>query len=807
MSGPAELVQPGVVDAEVVGDLVHDGNGDLTHHLGLAAAAGDDRLAVDGDAVGHPAADAVVVAAGGEGHPLVEPEQPPLARPVLDEDGDVVDQAGQLVGDAVEGVGHQLLEPLGADVDHGRSIYGWGVIPADQLLADLDDEQREAVTTDSLPLCVLAGAGSGKTRVLTRRIAWRCATGRIDASHVLALTFTRAAARELRSRLRRMGLRDDVAAGTFHAVAWSELRAWHAERGTRPPALLEQPGRLLARVVDRDRGAVPELVAEIGWARARLVTPDRYAAEAARSDRSPTIGTAAVAEAFARYETEKRRRGVVDFDDLLARWTEIVIGDPAVAAAQRWRFSHLFVDELQDLNPLQFQLLEAWRGGRDDLSAVGDPNQAIYGWNGADPRFIERFAEHYPGGSVVAVTTSYRSTPEILALANGILDTGGLGGVRLHGVRPSGPAPTVTAWADEHEEALAVARSVLDGHAPGTAWRHQAVLVRTNAQLGVLQAALRAVGVPVRLRGEARLTDHPAVAEALRDLGRPGRSFVEAVAALEASLDSAASDADRDGDRPPVLRHLLELADDYRRVEPRADVRGFRAFLAATAGEATGRSDAVELATFHAAKGLEWPTVHVCGVEEGFVPISHARRPDALVEERRLFYVACTRAERVLRISWAAQRSLGAGTYARRASPYLEDVAPVLHRLAAEAAPADGRQHLPAPRAEVASAAGAPAVPAAGAVDPETAAAVAALGEWRSHRARAGGVSAAAVLPDRVLRALARARPVDPAGLQAVAGTGVLTAAGLVEEVLSVLRSVQDAGHALPARAPHRRHP
>lgn len=640
----------------------------------------------------------------------------------------------------------------------------------DDLLAGLDDQQRAAVVHPTLPLLVVAGAGSGKTRVLTRRIAWRCATGLDDPRRLLALTFTRAAATELQTRLRLLGLRDTVRAGTFHAVAWAELRARRADQGRPPPVLLDRPARLLARVVPDGVGgkAVGELAAELSWARARLVSPERYPAAAAAAGRRPPLPTTEVAEVAHRYAEEKRRRGVVDFDDLLEQLADAIDADPGFAAAQRWRSAHLYVDEYQDLNPLQARVLDAWSGPDTGLCAVGDPNQAIYAWNGADPTLLDRFVDRHPGAAVVAVDRSYRSTPEILAAANALLDAGGCGGVRLRAVRPEGPVPVIAGFPDDQAEARAVARAAIDHRLPGAPWAHQAVLARTNALLDAIEAALRAVDVPCRVRGRTPFVELPSVRAALRELHGAAQGFDAWLARI--------AGADDDGDDPDVGQ-LVAFAEAYRAGERRPDANGLRAWLAANADDGTGPGDGVELRTFHAAKGLEWPIVHVCGVEDGLVPIASAKAPEAAAEERRLLYVAMTRAERVLRMTWAAARSFGGGeAVSRRPSPYLHEVAPSVEQLQRAQAPADWREHLPAARTKV---------PHRRPDDSDGR--EAALRAWRAHRARIAGVAPTVVLPDHALRALVDAPPADRDAVTAVAGTRHLVAAGLVDDLLDVL--------------------
>ena len=386
------------------------------------------------------------------------------------------------------------------------------------LLEGLDGAQREAVLTDASPLVILAPAGSGKTRVVSHRIARRVLDGSADAQHVLAITFTRRAAGELQRRLGRLGLRGRPTAGTFHGVAWAVLtQRWSDQRRARPELLTDRV-RLLETVVGQlvptRRVAsvrVEAVASELDWARARLVPPERYAEEARRGGRRPPLPPDLLAEVFSAYADEKRKRRVVDFDDLLELCAAELEHQPDFAASQRWRFRHLFVDEFQDVNPLQFRLLEAWRGGRPDLCVVGDPNQAIYGWNGADPSLLLRLPSLVGGATVVRLDRSYRSTPQVLTTAAALLPHGEAPAA----VRADGPAPEVHGFATEHDEARAIA-ALLAERRPGRRWSSCAVLVRTRAQVGPIERALRHASIPVRLRHDRPLLDLPGVQAALR---------------------------------------------------------------------------------------------------------------------------------------------------------------------------------------------------------------------------------------------------------------------------------------------------
>jgi DNA helicase-2/ATP-dependent DNA helicase PcrA len=662
------------------------------------------------------------------------------------------------------------------------------------LLEDLDDEQRVAVTSDAAPLRILAGAGSGKTRVLTRRIAWRAATDDLDPRRVLVLTFTRRAAGELSQRLRALGLRDAVAAGTFHAVAYAQLRRRWAEQGVTPPTLIERKAPVVASLLPRDtpRGHVVDLIAELEWAAARQVGAEGYPAAATAAGRRPPLPPDQVADLLARYSREKRRRRLVDFDDLLRLCRRDLLADADFAARQRWRFRHLFVDEFQDVNPLQHALLSAWLGDRRDLCVVGDPNQAIYAWNGADNRFLAEFDRYHPGGATVVLSRNYRSAPQILHLAHRVLDPGdrrrGSGPPRA--VRPDGPVPRLRGLPDDRAEARAIARAARDEHGPGRRWADQAVLVRTNAQLALIEEALSDARIPFRVRGGSSLLDQPDVRDALRALARRSAPLAEALVDLESTArELEATAGDGGAERAAALDTVVRLGRDHLAVDPAASMADFVAGLAATlrGDQLDGGGDAVELATFHAAKGLEWPVVHVAGVEQGLVPVAHARTAAAQAEERRLLHVALTRAERVLRITWALERTFGSRTLPRSPSPWIEDLLAACAELeggpACPPAPRRGDDRRPARR----PARSTPGPPTPTDLDPGARRAFEALRAWRTRLARAADVPAYVIAHDRTLAALAAAGPRTREELLEVPGLGEVKVSRYGDELLELL--------------------
>lgn len=700
---------------------------------------------------------------------------------------------------------------------------------ADGLLAGLDDGQRAAVTSPAAPLGILAGAGSGKTRVLTRRIAHRALSGDADPRKVLALTFTRKAAGELGDRLTKLGMRDRPTAGTFHAIAYAQLRTAWAGSGERAPVLLDRKGSFLGRLLGRARGlTVVDLAAEIEWAKARLVRPESYANAAGSAGRRSSADLERIADLYRRYEDEKRTRGVVDFDDLLIRCLAAMTRDDAFAAAQRWRFQHLFVDEFQDVNPLQFRLLRAWLGDSSDVCVVGDPAQAIYRWNGADADYLLRFEAHFPGAEVLELRSNYRSTPEILGVGARVLgNAAGIQRAPVQAMRPEGRSPTVEAFASDADEAAGVARDVRDHHGPGRSWSSQAVLVRTNGQLPVIEQAFRKANIPYRVRGGQAFAQRPEVRDALGAAGRASGAFSVWLADLEAAVAATrtqlasvnqSSDFGGDGalvadaagapsapgsaaDRVVGLEQLVRLGHEFAAIDPTAPVHAFGQWLTATVrGEDAGRGDAVQLATFHAAKGLEWPIVHLAGVEQGFVPIAHATDGDAVAEERRLVYVAVTRAEDELHVTWAKERTFGTRAVQRQPSPWLtllasESAAAVRTGSGARgggstsgASPSRTRQALRESRRQLDEAIDhRPSRTRTADTDPQRRQAFDALWAWRADQARKASVPPAVVLSDRVLDALARARPTTHGELAATAGIGSLRAAQLGDTLLAVL--------------------
>ncbi|HLG68773.1 MAG TPA: ATP-dependent helicase [Acidimicrobiales bacterium] len=531
----------------------------------------------------------------------------------------------------------------------------------------LTEAQRQAVMASEPLVCVLAGAGAGKTRVLTLRVARRCHDRSAEARRVLVCTFSRRAADELRSRLWALDV-DGPTTGTFHRTALALLRQWRAERGAGPPEVLADRRAALAAVLAERRGAAPagrarrraepapaalsQLESEIGWAKARLVAPQHYEEAAVSQRRRTVLPAATVAELYRRYEEVRQRRGLLDLDDLLLACYEALAGDDAFARAVRWRFRHLFVDEMQDVNPAQFRLLMALLGDEPDLFVVGDPRQSVYGWNGADPTLLDRLPELLPGTRQIRLDENHRSTPQVVAVAASVLGLDHDRGIPTSN-RPDGPVPRVVAHDTDAEEAEWVARQLWLAHRPGRRWSQLAVLARTNTQLQAVASALGRARIPFQLAGAdlAPASDVPARAGGRAGQPDDGAGGEEGTGGRAGHGDDGAGDAD--------------------------------------SGDAHG---GVVLATFHRAKGLQWPAVFVIGLSADLMPLRGARSPAARDEERRLLYVALSRAEVELTCTWARYRdnaTRAAGEAPRAPSPWLDPVVQACEALRTSIAPPD----------------------------------------------------------------------------------------------------------------------
>jgi len=615
------------------------------------------------------------------------------------------------------------------------------------LLTGLDERQRAAVTNPAPLLAVIAGAGSGKTSVLTRRVAHRCATDLADPRHVAVLTFTRQAAVELRRRMRTLGIDEPIVAGTFHSVALSLLRQHWDDTGRRHPTVVGDRGRLIAEILGAKRGGrLGEISSEVDWARARMLNGESYR----RAARNRTAHVDDIARALDELNELKRRKGVVDLDDLLESVVDATRRSSDFAASMRWKLRHFFVDEAQDLNPLQLAVLDAWRGGRDDLTLVGDPSQAIYGFNGADSEVLRSPEVHFPGIEVVRLDTNYRCTPQIVATGLHVLASASSDPPELVSARPDGPDPTFVAFADDAAEAAGVADLAIDLKRHSERWRDIAILVRTNAQIAPIAAVLERRGIPHRILGAAAADP---VQAAVREAGEQPHSSGLASWSMEARLSPVGSDDasdnasdDASDDAVSARRRVADAVDEFL-AEGGRDGLSFMAWVRTTRPfQSDDTSDGVQLLTFHAAKGREWWGVIVAGCDKGLLPHSSARTPPEIDEEIRLAYVAITRAADRLVFTHSRSRRGRATT----ASPLLDG----RPRTEADAGPSESVLRDIEDRRRRRD------------VDPL----IDELRRWRSATATVAGVHPEFVCSDQVLSAIAEVAPLDLAALGEVPG-------------------------------------
>ena len=563
---------------------------------------------------------------------------------------------------------------------------------SEALLAGLDPEQRQVALAARGPVCVLAGAGTGKTRAITYRIAYAALSGTVDPAHVLALTFTVRAAGELRGRLRQLGV-GQVRASTFHAAALRQLNYfWPRVVGGRPPQLIDSKAGLVREAAKRARvrldgtpGALADTAAEIEWAKVIQVRPDGYPASAAAAGRSAVAGADNLAAVFAAYEELRRERHLIDFESVLELTAAILIDSRVAAGQVHDIFRHFVVDEYQDVNPLQKLLLEAWLGDRDDLCVVGDPNQVIYSFTGATSTYLTGFTAEFPAATVVRLVRDYRSTPQVVAVANQLVRSA----PPLAAQRPPGPRPVLIEYPDDAAEAAGLAHRVRTLMTAGVPAREIAILVRVNADTERFELALAEAGLPYVIRGAERFYDRPVVRQALvllRGAAR-GETAGDSSDSLPDSVRHVLTGIGLTPRPPSALRGaasvrenweslaaIAQLADDMHAAGPEATLADFSAELTMRAdlGHAPA-VDGVTLASMHAAKGLEWDAVLLPGLVEGLMPIVHARTAEAVEEERRLLYVAVTRAREHLYLSWASARAAG-GRSGRQRSRFLDGV-------------------------------------------------------------------------------------------------------------------------------------
>ncbi|MEU5219013.1 ATP-dependent DNA helicase UvrD2 [Streptomyces sp. NPDC020807] len=571
---------------------------------------------------------------------------------------------------------------------------------ADAVLDGLDPEQREVATALSGPVCVLAGAGTGKTRAITHRIAYGVRSGQLQPASVLAVTFTNRAAGEMRGRLRQLGA-GGVQARTFHSAALRQLQFfWPKAVGGDLPRLAERKIQLVADAAARcrvrlDRNELRDVTGEIEWAKVTQTVPADYPAAVAKATRDAPRDPAEISQIYAMYEQLKRDRSVIDFEDVLLLTVGILQDRHDIADQIRRQYQHFVVDEYQDVSPLQQRLLDLWLGERDNLCVVGDASQTIYSFTGATPDHLLNFRHRHPHATVVKLVRDYRSTPQVVHLANGLLNqaSGRAAEHRLELIsqRDPGPEPAYTEYADEPAEAEGTARRIRDLIAAGVPAGEIAVLYRINAQSEVYEQALADAGVPYQLRGAERFFERQEVREAgiaLRGAARAGGNDsllddaedlpaqVRAVLSTKGWTTQPPSGSGAARDKWESLAALVRLAEDFARAKPGATLSDLVAELdERAAAQHAPTVQGVTLASLHAAKGLEWDAVFLVGLTEGMMPITYAKTDEQVEEERRLLYVGVTRARLHLALSWSLSRAPG-GRASRRPTRFLNGLRP-----------------------------------------------------------------------------------------------------------------------------------
>ncbi|MCW2571775.1 MAG: uvrD [Frankiales bacterium] len=667
----------------------------------------------------------------------------------------------------------------------------------DDVLAALDPEQREAASAVRGPVCILAGAGTGKTRTITHRAAYAVLSGAVQPSALLAVTFTARAAGEMRTRLRQLGV-GGVQARTFHAAALRQLQYfWPRVVGGAPPRLVDNKFGLVANAAARARlrpgtSEIRDLLSELEWAASSLYGPDDYVVAAQKAGRQPPFDAAVVAQVYAAYAELKQAQGVADFDDLLLLTAAVLEEQGEVAREFRDRYRSFVVDEYQDVTPLQQRLLDAWLGGRDDLCVVGDAHQTIYSFTGATPSYLLQFRQRFPEAVEVRLVRDYRSTPQVVGLANDVIVRSTMKTARLELVaqRPAGPAPSFVEVEDEPAEAALVAARCTALIATGTSPSEIAILYRVNAQSAGYEAALTDAGVPYVIRGGERFFDRQEVREAillLRGAARAGDDDVPvgvaaaAADVLRASMkwspDAPPPGAGATRDRWESLAALHRLAVDLGREEPTAGLRELVAELEErSAAQHAPTVDGVTLASLHAAKGLEWDAVFLVGLVDGTLPLIHADTPDQVEEERRLLYVGITRAREHLHLSWALARSPG-GRASRRPSRFLDGLHAATRTALPGAVTSPKRSRSGPVQCRICGAVLLAAVERKLGRCPTCPSdrddvLFDSLREWRAGRAKELGQPAYCVFTDATLVAIAEQKPATVAALVAIPGIG-----------------------------------
>ena len=542
---------------------------------------------------------------------------------------------------------------------------------SEEILASLDDEQRAVALASRGPVCVIAGAGTGKTRAITHRIAYAASIGVMDPQKVLALTFTARAAGEMRVRLRSLGV-PTVAARTIHSAALKQLLYfWPQVFGGRAPDLLTTKTGFITQAITRadlqgslsvaSRDLMRDIASEIEWAKSSQVVPEDYVNEASKRTQKPRINPEQISQVYTAYMSLMKQERTMDFEDVLLLTAAMLEEEREVRERVQDQYRHFTIDEYQDISPLQQRVINAWLGSRQELCVVGDPAQTIYSFAGATPVFLNTFTQRFPDAEVIRLTSGYRSTPEITLMANTVLRSASMG-QELVAQNDHGSKPSIAAYKDESAEIVGVVKDIGALLSEGAAAQEIAILARTNGQLNSIEKAIAAAGLPYQVRNNERFFDRMDVREFLKGVRTASVIPTEGVYWLDelrtlaqpfltgATIDGIAGllhlarelDAD-DSFAPKTLRtYLREVEDRVQQNNPPT-------------------MPVLTLATLHAAKGLEWERVFLIGVSESILPFESGNtgpeNQSAIDEERRLFYVGITRAKKDLRMSYRGEPS------------------------------------------------------------------------------------------------------------------------------------------------------
>jgi DNA helicase-2/ATP-dependent DNA helicase PcrA len=543
-------------------------------------------------------------------------------------------------------------------------------VRAEEILAALDDEQRAVALATRGPVCVIAGAGTGKTRAITHRIAYAAAIGAMDPQRILAITFTARAAGEMRTRLRSLGV-PTVAARTIHAAALKQLLFfWPSVFGGRTPDLLTSKTGFLGEAINRaglqgtininSRDTLRDIANEIEWAKVSQIGPTDYLTELDNRAAKPRVNAEQVAQVYTAYESIKRQELAMDFEDVLLLTTAMLEEEREVRERVQDQYRYFTVDEYQDISPLQQRLINAWLGNRQEICVVGDPAQTIYSFAGATSSFLTTFTSRFPDAEVIRLASGYRSTPEITFAANSLLRSATMG-QELNAQNDHGDKPEVLAYNDESSEIAGIVADMTSLLSSGVPAQEIAVLARTNSQLNSLERAMNGAKLPYQVRSTERFFDRPDVKEFLKGVRTASVIPTEGISWLD-ELRTLAQPflTGQSIDGIAGLLHLARELDDDTNFSPKT----LRSYLREVEDRVQQNNPptmpVITLATLHAAKGLEWERVFLMGANVGLLPLeTNGFTLDArmIEEERRLFYVGMTRAKRELRISYRGKPS------------------------------------------------------------------------------------------------------------------------------------------------------